>query len=74
MYRLVANIYIYILFERPYDRTIALQKMQQAGGTLTTATSMVLELMQTAEHADFKAISNIIKATRSDEFKDQLTI
>lgn len=43
--------------------------MMHAGGQVTTATSMVFELMETAEHPEFKTISNIVKAARNDEFK-----
>ena len=42
-----------------YDRAVALQRLVQAGATVTTAQSLVFELMGTADHANFKAISKL---------------
>jgi nicotinamidase-related amidase len=42
-----------------YDREIALQRMMQAGAFLTTAQSAAFMLMQSAEHAKFKAVSKL---------------
>jgi nicotinamidase-related amidase len=42
-----------------YDREIALQRMMQAGAFLTTAQSAGFMLMQSAEHANFKAVSKL---------------
>ncbi|RYH13528.1 hypothetical protein EON65_35450 [archaeon] len=72
MFTLLCMVYLLLhgfVANRPYDRTVALQKMMHAGGQVTTATSMVFELLETAEHPDFKTISNIVKAARNDEFK-----
>eukprot|EP01039_Chlorochromonas_danica_P001107 gene1107-1205_t len=60
--------------QKPYDRTVALQKMRDSGAVLTTASSIAFELMRAADHASFKAISNLVKAARSEEFKDQTTL
>jgi nicotinamidase-related amidase len=43
----------------PYDRTIALQRLQQAGAWLTTAQSAAFMLMQTADHPNFKTVSRL---------------
>jgi nicotinamidase-related amidase len=45
--------------QQPYDRTIALQHMQQSGAILTTAQSLSFTLMNTAEHEQFKTISKL---------------
>lgn len=45
--------------QQPYDRSIALQRMSQAGAIVTTAQSMAFEIMKTAEHVDFKTISKL---------------
>lgn len=53
---------------------MALQKLQQSGCVMTTAQSMVFELMRSADHPDFKTISNIIKVTGPEEFKEQTSL
>lgn len=45
--------------QQPYDREIALQRMQQAGAFLTTAQSAAFMLMQSADHPQFKAFSQL---------------
>jgi nicotinamidase-related amidase len=45
--------------QQPYDRSIALQRMQQAGAFLTTAQSAAFMLMQSADHPNFKAVSKL---------------
>jgi isochorismate hydrolase len=45
--------------QQPYDRSIALQRMNHAGAIVSTAQSLVFELMNTAEHTDFKTISKL---------------
>jgi nicotinamidase-related amidase len=45
--------------QQPFDRQIALQRMQQAGAFLTTAQSAAFMLMQSAEHPNFKAVSKL---------------
>ena len=45
--------------QQSYDREIALQRLSQAGAFLTTAQSAAFMLMQTAEHANFKAVSKL---------------
>jgi len=44
-----------------HDREIALERMRQAGAYLTTAQSLTFQLLQTADHPKFKAISQLIK-------------
>lgn len=40
-----------VLTRRPYDRTVALQRMQQAGAYLTTAEQVTFQLLNSAEDA-----------------------
>ncbi len=42
------------------DHEIALQRMTQSGGILTTTESMIFELCETADRKEFKEIRNII--------------
>ncbi len=46
---------------RPYDRTVALNRLKEAGAILTTAESMIFDLMRDAKHPNFKQVSNLIK-------------
>ena len=62
MERPVVDVYIVadgVSSQQPYDRHMALQRMSQAGAILSTSQSLVFELMNTAEHADFKTISKL---------------
>lgn len=45
--------------QQPYDRELALNRMSQAGAFLTTAQSAAFMLMQSAEHANFRAVSKL---------------
>jgi len=45
--------------QQPYDREVALTRMSEAGAFLTTAQSASFMLMQSAEHANFKAMSKL---------------
>ena len=42
------------------DHEIALQRMTQSGGTITTTESIIFELCKTADRKEFKEIRNII--------------
>ncbi len=44
-----------------FDKEIAIQRMSLEGVKLTTAESMIYEIMQTAEHERFKEILQIVK-------------
>jgi hypothetical protein len=46
---------------RAYDRAVALQHMQALGARLTTAESIVFQIMKDSKHPKFKDISNLIK-------------
>lgn len=43
------------------DREYALERMKQAGAVLTTAESMLFELLKTADHPKRKEISHLVK-------------
>uniref|UniRef100_A0A7S3Q1A1 Isochorismatase-like domain-containing protein n=2 Tax=Chaetoceros debilis TaxID=122233 RepID=A0A7S3Q1A1_9STRA len=45
--------------QQPFDREIALTRMESAGAHLTTAQSLAFMLMQSAEHEHFKVISKL---------------
>lgn len=47
--------------QRPYDRTVALNRLKEAGAILTTAESIIFDLMRDAKHPNFKQVSNLIK-------------
>lgn len=47
--------------QRPYDRTIALNRLKEAGAILTTTESIIFDLMRDAKHPNFKQISTLIK-------------
>jgi len=46
--------------QRVSDHEVALRRMENAGMTLTTTQSLLFEWCQTAEHPQFKALSNLI--------------
>lgn len=46
---------------RPLDRQTALQRIEAAGGILTTAESALFMLMKSANHPNFKTISGLVK-------------
>lgn len=57
--------------QRPYDRTVALQTLKEAGARLTTTESVVFALMRDAKHPKFREISGMIKehnASAANEF------
>ena len=45
--------------QQPFDRQIALERLQQAGAFLTTAQSAAFMLMQSADHPNFKTVSKL---------------
>jgi isochorismate hydrolase len=45
--------------QQPYDRLIAIQRMAHAGAFITTAQSAAFMLMQSAEHENFKEVSQL---------------
>lgn len=61
--------------QQAFDREIALTRMSQAGAFLTTAQSATFMLMQSAEHANFKAVSKLTVEHMKlpNEFNDALT-
>lgn len=47
--------------QRAPDRAVALQRMQQAGAYVTTAESLLFELLRSKEAPDFKVVSKLAK-------------
>jgi isochorismate hydrolase len=44
-----------------HDREVALERMRQSGAFLTTAQSLIFQLMKSADHPKFKTVSKLIK-------------
>eukprot|EP01100_Stratorugosa_tubuloviscum_P010028 TRINITY_DN424_c5_g1_i1.p1 TRINITY_DN424_c5_g1~~TRINITY_DN424_c5_g1_i1.p1 ORF type:complete len:208 (-),score=91.78 TRINITY_DN424_c5_g1_i1:314-937(-) len=55
---------------RAYDRKIAIERMKQSGIWITTSESIVFQILETADHPNFKAISNLMKSTPTFEAFD----
>eukprot|EP00600_Ochromonadales_sp_CCMP1393_P009849 CAMPEP_0174972358 /NCGR_PEP_ID=MMETSP0004_2-20121128/10581_1 /TAXON_ID=420556 /ORGANISM="Ochromonas sp., Strain CCMP1393" /LENGTH=213 /DNA_ID=CAMNT_0016222565 /DNA_START=21 /DNA_END=662 /DNA_ORIENTATION=+ len=63
--------------QRPHDRAVAIQRMMQSSRdvcgdgtgalTLTTAESLLFDMMRTADHPNFKQISGMIKEQNAGE-------
>lgn len=45
----------------PLDRSVALERMAQAGAYMTTMESIVFQLAKDSKHAHFKSISGLVK-------------
>ncbi len=58
--------------QRPLDRSIGIQRMVAAGGNLTSAESMMFELLRSKDHPQFKMVSALCKRERPPE-EAQLT-
>jgi len=48
--------------QQTYDREMALRRLETSGAFLTTAQSAAFMLLGSADHADFKAVSKLVKA------------
>lgn len=61
--------------QQPFDREVALQRLQSAGAFLTTAQSAAFMLMQSAEHPNFKTVSKLTvdHMKLPNEFNEPLT-
>ena len=46
---------------RPTDRAVALKRMENAGAFVTTAESALFMMMGSANYANFKTVSNLVK-------------
>ena len=51
--------------QRSHDRSVALGRMENCGATISTAESVVFELLRTSEHPNFRQISSLIKETNA---------
>jgi len=60
--------------QQPFDREIALRRMENAGAYLTTAQSAAFMLMKSADHENFRAISKLTVEHMKlpNEFNDPL--
>ena len=47
--------------QRPHDRAVALEALKSAGAAFGTTESVVFDMIRTAGHPQFKAISNGLK-------------
>jgi len=54
--------------QRELDRSVALQRMQGLGVTLCTAESAVFEMMASADHPNFREVSDLVKKSRLHEW------
>ena len=62
--------------QRCHDRSVALERMKNAGAIITTTESMIFEMLGDSEHEHFKTISTLNKAcnAKGNEFADDCTI
>ena len=62
--------------QRPHDRAVALNRLKEAGVVLTTAESLLFDLLRDSTHPDFKTISGLIKAAnaKGNEFATDTTL
>jgi len=61
------NVYVVcdgVSSQKVYDRTVALHQMQSIGVRLTTAESLVFQMMGSSKFEHFKAISALIKGRK----------
>ena len=61
-------------YDRAYDRAVALNRLEKSGVVMTTSESAIFDLIKSADHPNFKAISGMIKEHNklTNEFaKDQ---
>jgi nicotinamidase-related amidase len=55
--------------QRAHDRTVAIERIKNAGGFLTTSESIVFELMKDGKHPKFKDLLPLAKEKRVSEFE-----
>ena len=46
---------------RPFDRTVALKRLEASGAVLTTSECVLFQLMKDSNHPDFRTVSNLVK-------------
>lgn len=58
--------------QQPYDREIALRRMENSGAHLTTAQSLAFMLMESSNHHNFKTVSKLTvnHMTKRNEFNE----
>jgi nicotinamidase-related amidase len=47
--------------QRPHDRAVAIERMRSAGAFVTTAESLMFQLLEDSDHPDFKELSKLLK-------------
>ncbi|CAM9863495.1 unnamed protein product [Ectocarpus sp. 12 AP-2014] len=52
--------------QKPHDRAVALQRMQQSGAFLTSAEQVTFQLLHTAENEKFRTVSNLVKKRNAE--------
>ncbi|CAM9295005.1 unnamed protein product [Choristocarpus tenellus] len=62
--------------QKVYDRTVAIQRMLHAGAFLTTAEQVTFQLLESAEHPRFKAVSALVRerAQEGNAFSDMAAL
>ena len=62
--------------QRSHDRSVALDRMKNAGADLSTTESLIFELMRDSEHPQFKTISQLVKSSNllENEFASDTTL
>lgn len=55
--------------QRAHDRTVALERIKNAGGFLTTSESIIFELLKDGKHPKFKELLPLAKEKRVSEFE-----
>ena len=64
--------YFYFIFisNRKFDRNVAIDRLQSEGVTITTAESILFDLLRDTKHPNFKEISQLIKQQTVDPSVD----
>ena len=52
--------------QRPFDRSVALRRLESAGAVLSTAESVVFQLLKDSKHPAFKAVAPFVRKNAED--------